>query len=356
MEHLGQVIDFLRGKIDLPRADSSIPKEEDLFSGTSLDSVVGQGLAKRALQIALAGRHHLLFVGPPGVGKSMIAGCAPSLLPPLDPDELVEVVKNYNQSHSERMLSLRRPFRSPHHTISSSAFLGGGSGIVVPGEVTLAHAGVLFLDEFPEFCRDVIEGLREPMQTGEIHLHRIGHALTLPARFTLIAAMNPCPCGHSLDPSSRCTCPADKIRAYRKRISGPILDRMDLCVVLGSPRKASYQPASLSHGKLASSIRSSIHGALEVQRRRYSGLGKRLQNGDHSVVMGSELFQLEAAEKAWLDRLLDDGRLSFRSAAKIMKVARTIADLAGQEKIGAAHIQEAWGLRCPESYAQAFSF
>ncbi|MBI4405236.1 MAG: ATP-binding protein, partial [Deltaproteobacteria bacterium] len=202
----GEICEFLAGRSELTTIKADTPVFVSPQSEYSLDDVVGQNLAKRALQIALAGRHHFMLVGPPGVGKSMIAHCAQSLMPPLEWNELVEVCKNYDCHGGRSPADLSRPFRSPHHTISSAGLLGGGSGVVMPGEVTLAHCGILFLDEFPEFRKDAIEGLREPLQSGKVHLHRVGQALNLPARFVLITAMNPCPCGYYWGGPKRCSC------------------------------------------------------------------------------------------------------------------------------------------------------
>lgn len=346
--HLGEVLDFLRGERGLDSVGPALPPTASVAATSPcLDVVIGQELAKRALQVALAGRHHLVLVGPPGVGKSLLASCAPGVLPPLEGDEIIEVMKNHTHCQGDRRLPSQRPFRAPHHTISAAGLLGGGSGIVVPGEVTLAHTGVLFLDEFPEFHKNVLEGLREPLQNGEIHLHRVGHAASLPARFTLVAAMNPCPCGYALSGARQCRCPREKALGYRKRLSGPILDRMDLFVVLNPPVPSPGGGHRLSAGEIASGIAR----AYQTQRRRY---GSRKQNGDVLPASGMPGFSLGKPESAWLESLSARGALSYRSLHKIWKVARTIADIDGQEAIGMAHLQEAWAFRCSESFAQVF--
>lgn len=342
-----EVLEHLRGELELP-APGSIPSTPDApTTRFTLDAVRGQNLAKRALEIALAGRHHLLLVGSPGVGKSMLAGCAPELLPQLSGEEWIEVVKNYSLFPSQRPTTRVRPFRSPHHTISAAGLLGGGSGTIIPGEVTLAHTGVLFLDEFPEFRRDVIEGLREPIQNGAIHLHRIGAAHTLPARFTLIAAMNPCPCGHAFSKIRRCRCSQDKITQYQKRVSGAILDRIDLWAVLGPPGKADSIPNALT----AASIRKSVACAYATQLRRNGG---GIRNGDLAVNLEDPAFEMESEARALFDEMEESGVFSFRALHKMARVARTIADLSESKTIGLNHLLEARGLRCPEAYRPAF--
>lgn len=351
-ERLGEVIGFLKGKCELPCSPQRESVGMETVFDVSLDQVLGQTIAKRSLQIAIAGRHHLLMIGTPGVGKSMLAQCVPSLLPPLTRKERIEVVKNYAHLEDGRLLTERRPFRSPHHTISPAALLGGGSGRVIPGEVTLAHRGVLFLDEFPEFRKDMIEGLREPIQNGTINLHRVGQALSLPARFTLIAAMNPCPCGYAMSQLKRCRCSPDRILSYRKRISGAILDRMDLCAVVNPPSVGELKQNGMSQA----GTKGQIEKALGAQCRRYQSEGMTVLNGDLSGAFCEEAFALDAEEKSWLEGLYERQGLSVRSLQKIVKLARTISDLDGEERISPQSLKEAWSLRCPDSYAQLFGY
>jgi magnesium chelatase family protein len=292
-----------------------------------LDAVLGQPIAKRALEVALAGEHHLLLVGPPGVGKSLLASAAPSLLPPLSRPELIQLVRNQGYVDFSDSLLGTRPFRSPHHSISSAALLGGGSGTVLGGEVSLAHAGVLFLDELPEFRKDALEGLREPLQSGEIHLHRVGTSLRLPARFVLIAAMNPCPCGYAFQAHKRCVCPPQKAFAYRKRVSGPLFDRMDLCVVL-NPSSEYETKSEVTHSK----VRESIARVRTVQAQRNPTQDLRASLGEEA--------------QSWIRSLQKREFPSYRSIDKTLRVARTVADLEGESEISIDHLREAWSLRC----------
>ncbi len=327
---------FTSGKTLETCGDSLLPIF--LSDPSCLDKVRGQGLAKRALQVALAGRHHVLFIGPPGVGKTMLANCAPHLLPTLSPTEAVESAKHLSLAGCSPLSLGLPPFRAPHHSVSTSGLLGGGSGIVVPGEVTFAHHGVLFLDEFPEFSRSSIEGLREPLQNGEIHIHRVGARLSLPARFTLLLAMNPCPCGHFFSSGRRCRCTQDQVSNYRKRVSGPLIDRIDLLVVLSAPGKTS------DVGSSGERIARSVEKAIRMQHQRYQGVKR---NGDQEAPPA----MTEKATELW-ESLLHSGQWSYRGVAKLGKVARTLADLDDSEVVGLSHLLEAKLLRCPESLTQ----
>lgn len=288
-----------------------------------IDGVRGQSVGKRALQIALAGRHHLLLVGPPGVGKTFLASTAEELLPPLTAAEAVRVRKNLGGELDPRVC-FRRPFRAPHHTISASALLGGGTGAVVAGEVTRADGGVLLLDELPEFPRDAIEGLREPLQEGVIRLHRVGRSMALPARFTLIATMNPCPCGFAEDADRRCRCEPRELDRYRRKISGPLLERIDLCVRLERPATATPDPESLSG---------------EALRRSIAGLRSPV----------ARVAELGDEARATLGSLVSVHRMSPRRTEKVISVATTIARLDGARAVTPAHLFEAWSLRAPDA-------
>ncbi len=323
-----------------PAAESpATPFSPRPIPSDALDGVEGQPLAKRALQIALAGRHHLLMIGPPGVGKSLMAKAARFLLPPLEKSELIQLIKHQGYFDAAQADLGLRPFRSPHHSISPAGLIGGGNATVNCGEVTLAHGGILFLDELPEFRKDVLEGLREPMQNGEIHLNRVGARLTLPARFLLIAAMNPCPCGYSLDTRKQCICPPGKPEAYRRKISGPLYDRIDLAVVLSRP-----QGVTANDRFALKDFLPPIEAAYRWQAARWGRAGRF--NSDAEVDPKQGPFAVGSDGSRWLDGLCARESVSFRSLHKTLRVARTIADLEGEEQIAMPHLLEAWGLRC----------
>ncbi len=345
-EDLGEIIDFLKGRKDLPQCSNSKFVTSD-SSRNIFDQVKGQPLAKRALQIAMAGRHHLLLVGPPGVGKSMLSASALGLMPLLTQDEFIEVLKIYSASTVEidDLFSNReRPYRAPHPSVSASALLGGGAGTVIPGEVSLAHHGILFMDEFPEYRRDALEGLREPLQSGSLHLNRVGRTLSLPAQFTLIAAMNPCPCGMYSQADNRCRCTSEKKAQYRKKLSTPILDRMALMVQMN--------PADLSQDFSAeqicfSEVKDSIARTYEIQTQRIKNAGS---DGDREINLQSSDFNLSSEIEDCLKQYQKQTRISFRRTNQIIRVSRTIADLEGRKMIELSHFREAWSLRCFDFY------
>ncbi len=312
-----------------------------------LADVRGQAGAKRALEIAAAGSHSLLFVGPPGAGKSMLAQRLPGLLPPLDEDEALESAMLHSLVRPLPPVAewRRPPFRAPHHGASATAVIGGG-GRLRPGEITLAHRGVLFLDELPEYRRDVLEALREPLETGTVSLARAAWHGQFPARFQLVAAMNPCPCGYAGDANGRCRCPQSSVRRYVARISGPLLDRIDLHVDVPRLEYAALSPsgpvaepsAAVAARVLEARARQAARGALNafLDARRLAdacGIGLR----EHGL--------LDAATR----RL----GLSARACHRILRVARTIADLAGMERVGVCELSEAIGYRRLDREPQA---
>jgi len=305
-----------------------------------LNEVRGQNLAKRALEIAAAGQHSLLFIGPPGTGKSMLAQRLPGLLPPMSEAEALEnaAVRSIAGIKIELAQWRRRPFRNPHHTASAIALVGGGA-VPRPGEISLANNGILFLDELPEFDRRVLEVLREPLETGCITVSRAARQAEFPASFQLIAAMNPCPCGYLGDAAGRCRCSADRVDKYRSRISGPLLDRLDMHVdVPRVPMEAMKVPTRQLESSALVAARVAV--ARRVQIDRQGATNARLTNREieRHCALGADAAAL-------LERAVVALGLSARAHHRVVKLARTIADLAGKREIEVAHLSEAMGLR-----------
>lgn len=348
---LGEVVRHLRDEAPLQALGRGVATSKPkTVTGADLSDVIGQEQARRALEIAAAGGHHLLMMGPPGSGKSMLAQRLPGILPPMTPEEALETTCVYSVSTRVPRpsgLLLRRPFRSPHHTISSAALIGGGS-VPQPGEVSLAHNGVLFLDELTEFRRDVLEGLRQPLEDRRVTIARARSSLTFPSSFQLIAAANPCPCGHLGDCRRRCSCSSVLIQRYRSRLSGPLLDRIDLQVLV--PAVAWQELAAHRRGEPSSTVALRVCGARATQDERLRETPARC-NGE----MGPDLI-------ARFARADDDGRrllehasrsigLSARAYHRILRVARTIADLAGEAQLRTPHLAEAVAYRALDRQA-----
>ncbi|HEU5287184.1 MAG TPA: YifB family Mg chelatase-like AAA ATPase, partial [Candidatus Limnocylindria bacterium] len=293
--------------------------------------IAGHATPKRALEIAAAGGHSLLLVGPPGTGKTLLARALPGLLPPLDPDEAVVASAVHSVAglvDPARPLLAARPFRAPHHTASHLALVGGGSP-PRPGEVSLAHTGALFLDELPEFPRQVLDTLREPLEEGAITLSRAAAVATYPARVVLVAAMNPCPCGHAGDPQSACTCLPDAVERYHARLSGPLMDRIDLRVHV--PRLA-YEHLRERGGETTRAVRERVLAARDRMRARLAGTGRRT-NAELTVAEVREHCRLDEAADALAREAMRSSRLSARGVHRVLRVARTIADLAATDRI-----------------------
>ena len=353
LKTLDEAIAYLEGRISIDRVKQTSHDESDRDAyhadAADLSDIIGQANAKRALAIAASGSHNLLFIGPPGVGKSMLAGAVTRILPKPTREEAIEITKIWSASGlSPGKLIFNRPFRAPHQTTSLIALIGGGN-TPRPGEISLAHRGVLFLDELPEFPRATLELLRAPMESGIIRIARARGSILFPAKFFLIAAMNPCPCGYYGDPEHECRCSPYEIVKYQKKISGPLLDRIDLQVRVGRVKIADIQndQSTISErANISQTIKAQVDRARKIQLDRFAGT---------SIFVNAEMSSREARRFADFDqhaeaflKTLGKSRLSPRGYYRVLKVARTIADMENVDHVSAEHLAEAFSYRLKE--------
>ena len=339
---LGQVVAHLRGDEVLPSATPEQPQDKGCSTRgiSDFSHIKGQEHAKRALEVAAAGGHNLLMSGPPGSGKTLMARALPGILPSLSPREAIDVTKVYSVSGllpGDTPLITQRPFRSPHYTISSAGLVGGGR-VPRPGEISLSHRGVLFLDELPEFGHATLEVLRQPLEDKMVTISRSQGTVSFPANFMLVGAMNPCPCGFYGDPFKECSCSVASVEKYQKRVSGPMLDRIDLFVQV--PRVEYDKLMSTDPAEPTARIRERVDSARERQQQRLSK-SSLASNADMTPVEARQFCRTDDGAQGLLHMAMKQLQLSARAFHRILKVSRTIADLAGDEIIGSAHMAEA---------------
>ena len=342
---LSELVEFLTGQVTIAPQPLTQVDNTEPWTLTDFKEVKGQEHVKRALEVAAAGGHNVLMVGPPGAGKTLLARALPAILPTLSIEEALDVTRIYSISDllpSDTPLIQARPFRAPHHTISHAGLVGGGNW-PHPGEVSLAHRGVLFLDEFPEFGKHVLEVLRQPLEDKTVTISRARGSLSFPANFQMVAAMNPCPCGFYGDMYKACTCSQTSITTYQKRISGPLLDRIDIHIQV--PRVDYEKLSDDRYGETSASVRARVEAARIIQRNRFL----ENENEKHHIFCNADMGNSEIRKYCKLDEscntlmraAMNQYHLSARAYHRVLKLSRTIADLANMEKINTTHLAEA---------------